>query len=293
MNRIVLVLAALLAASAGYAQQDSTTQQKGPDTVRVGNFIIIKKNKDGKINDDSDHHRGFNISIGSRRRQRSNLSTNWLIFDLGFANWRDKTNYTAAQSAGFLQNIPYSGHPENPVTENSFNLKNVKSSNVNIWLFMQKLNITSHVLNLKYGLGLEMYNYRFESNISFRNDPVPFAYNDSISFSKNKLYAGYVTIPVMLNINATPNRNDGLSFSAGVSAGYLVGSRNKQISSERGKQKAHGGLNLETWRLAAVGEVGLGPIRLFGSYSLNTLFKKDKTGLEQYPYSFGIRFSNW
>ncbi len=294
MNRLVLVLAALLVAPAGFAQQDSS-HAKGPDTVRVGNFIIIKKNKDGNKASEDDRHknRSFNIVIGSRRKQRSNVSTNWLIFDLGFANWRDKTDYAAAQSVGFLKNIPYSGHPDNPVTSNSFNLKNIKSSNVNIWLFMQKLNITHHVLSLKYGLGLEMYNYRFESNISFRNDPVPFAYNDSISFSKNKLYAGYITIPVMLNLNTSPGRNNGFSMSAGFSAGYLVGSRNKQISSERGKQKAHGTLDLESWRIAAVGEVGFGPIRLFGSYSLNTLFKKDKTGLEQYPYTFGIRFSNW
>lgn len=300
MNRFLLVLAAIFATVHVFAQKDSTHANK-PDTIHVGNFIIIKKNRDRENNrvqendtTASSNSRNFSISINTHRRyRRSAVSTNWLIFDLGFANWRDKTDYAAAQSAGFLKNIPYTGHPDNPVNDNSFNLKNIKSSNVNIWLFMQKLNITSHVLNLKYGLGLEMYNYRFDSRISFRNEPQPFAYNDSINFSKNKLYAGYVTIPLMLNLNTSPYRNRGFSLSAGVSAGYLIGSRNKQISHERGKVKYRGDLNLETWRLASVAEIGFGPIRLYGSYSLNTLFKKDKTGLEQYPYTMGIRFSNW
>ena len=96
----------------------------------------------------------------------------------------------------------------------------------------------------------------------------------------------------MLNFNSNPNNKQSFSFSAGISAGYLVSSRNKQISTERGKQKSQGGFNLNPWRLAAVGEIGLGPVRLFGSYSFNKLHK-DGTQMNQYPYSLGIRFSNW
>lgn len=159
---------------------------------------------------------------------------------------------------------------------------------------MQKLNLVKHVVNLKYGLGLEMYNFRFSKhqNLSYRNDPEPFVFMDSIRFSKNKLYAGYLSVPFMVNINPTPQKHNGLSFSAGVSAGYLVGSHEKQISDERGKQKIHDDFNLNPWRLAIVGEVGLGVVRLYGSYSINKLHK-DITGVEQYPYAVGIRFSSW
>jgi hypothetical protein len=96
----------------------------------------------------------------------------------------------------------------------------------------------------------------------------------------------------MLNINTTPDSRRGLSFSAGVSAGYLINSRNKQVSGERGKQKYRGDFNFEPWRFAAIGEIGLGPVRLYGTYSLNRL-QKDITRVEQYPYAVGIRFSNW
>jgi hypothetical protein len=96
----------------------------------------------------------------------------------------------------------------------------------------------------------------------------------------------------MVNFNLTPSKENGLSFSAGVSAGYLLNSRNKQISNERGKVKYKGDFNLQPWRVAAIGELGLGPIRLYGSYSLNNLYK-ESTGLDQIPYAVGIRFSRF
>lgn len=299
MKQLFFVLA-LLAGATTYGQQDSS-QRSAPDTIKAGNFIIIKQRKTGP---DADKHPGnsthVKFSINKRYNSRnSNISTNWLILDLGFANWRDKTDYNGpaftnqGSADNFIRNIPYSGKADNPVNKNSFNLRNVKSSNVNIWLFMQKWRVVKNAVNLKYGLGLEMYNYRFDTDISFRKSPQSYVFMDSVSFSKNKLYAGYVTVPLMLNFTPAGSSRRGLTFSAGVSAGYLIGSRNKQISDERGKQKIRGSLEMEPWRLAAVGEVGLGPVRLYGSYSLNSLQKKEETGLEQYPYAIGVRFSTF
>ncbi|MEO8712912.1 MAG: outer membrane beta-barrel protein, partial [Parafilimonas sp.] len=211
--------------------------------------------------------------------KKRNISTNYLIFDLGFANYNDKTDYSASQTANFA---------EPGLEKHDLKLIAGKSSNVNIWLFMQKLNITDHVLNLKYGLGLNMYNYRYNSNISFQ-DKAPYVIQDSIDFSKNKLYVGYATIPLMININPTPNRHHGINFSAGVSAGYRIGTHSKQISDERGKVKNHDDFDLRSWMVAYVAEIGLGPVRIYGSYSMNTLFEDAK----QYPYTIGFRFSNW
>ena len=70
-----------------------------------------------------------------------------MIFDLGFANYNDRTDYSAPANSNFLQ------HPG--IDKHDLKLITGKSSNVNIWLFMQKLNISKHVLNLKYGLGLK------------------------------------------------------------------------------------------------------------------------------------------
>ena len=92
---------------------------------------------------------------------------------------------------------------------------------------------------------------------------------------------------MMVNINPWPNKKL-FSISFGASVGYLLGSRTKQVSDMRGKQKTHDDFDLNKWRFAYVGELGLGPVRLYGSYSINPLHEHD---LKQYPYAIGLRIS--
>ncbi|TAG15020.1 MAG: hypothetical protein EAZ13_08810 [Sphingobacteriia bacterium] len=290
MKGLLFMVAVLCTAGKSFAQADSTT--KTIDTIKVGNFIIIKKPKTTSDNSGANKKTTeIDAFLKEVRKpaKKKNISTNWWIVDLGFANMRDNTNYGFAQAGSYFKQFrPQDG----PVTKDSYRLNTGKSSNVNLWFFMQKLNISKHVLNLKYGLGLEMYNFRYDTKLSYAKDPQPYVFNDSIGFTKNKLYAGYITVPLMLNVNTTPDKRNGFSFSAGISAGYLVGSRNKQISAERGKDKLKGDFNMEPIRLAAIGELGIGPVRLYGSYSLNKL-QKDITRMEQFPYTIGIRLSTW
>lgn len=279
-----MAVAALLVAGASFAQIDNSKPVADSinqiDTIKAGNFIIIKKSRDNGTT-----RKTTNVTIERKPYTPSKISTNWWIFDLGFANVNDKTNYAGSTAQNFLRSVGRGGKP----TQDDLKLRASKSSNVNIWIVMQRLNLAKGYVNLKYGLGLEMFNFRYENNIRYNVSP-NYIYKDSINFSKNKLYAGYATVPFMLNINTSPGRKKGLSLSAGMSAGYLVGSHTKEISNERGKEKTKGDLGLEKFRLAYIGELGIGPIRLFGSYSLTKLHEN---GLEQYPYSLGIRFSNF
>lgn len=287
MKKNWLTVVLILSAISLHAQKDSTAKQL--DTLQIGGFTIVRDGESAKQSTSSSRTNYNQIWVSRSAKKNKSISTNWLIFDLGFANYRDLTNYSFAQAGGYLR-IMRPGDPA--VNEGTTTLNTGKSSNVNIWLFMQRASLSKNVLNLKYGLGLEMYNFRYDSRISFRNAPAPMAFNDSISFTKNKLYAGYVTVPLMININTQPNSRRGLIMSVGMSAGYLLASRNKQISGDRGKQKYKGDLALEPWRIAAIGEIGLGPVRLYGSYSVNQL-QKTYTRMEQYPYTIGIRFSSW
>lgn len=298
MKRILLAGIVTLSSFITMAQTDSTVQApradttvKGnkEDTVMVGNFIIIRNNKDRNTYNDSLPPRGEDYTIinipGSKAyhewrdaSSKKNVSTNYLIFDLGFLNYNDRTEYPAD---------PNFAEPD--ITEHDMKLITSKSSNVNIWLFMQRLNVYKHVVNLKYGLGLNMYNYRWNSNIQFQENP-PFVHMiDTINYSKNKLYVGYATIPLMINITPNPEHRRGFNFSAGVSASYRVGTHSKQISDEFGKVKKRDDFGLSNWLFAYTGEIGLGPVRVCGSYNINTLFEDAK----QYPYIIGLRFSNW
>ncbi|MEO6812576.1 MAG: outer membrane beta-barrel protein [Ginsengibacter sp.] len=293
MKKTILVLVLISTSVISFAQTDSVKVERNNDTIRIGGMIILKKGESNK-------EKQVIVTVGNRRasKSHSNISTSSFIFDIGLSNWTDKTNYASAIAAGDAINKPAS--PD--LSANDLKLRTIKSANVNIWFFMQRLNLIQHYVNLKYGLGLELNNYRFKNNISFKegginpydhskNIPHPFIFRDSVSFSKNKLAADYVTVPLMLNFTTSPGYSDkGISLSAGVSMGYLYSSRNKQKSDSRGKEKNRGDYDLEKWKFSYVGELGLGPVKLYGSYSPKSIFKNE---LNFAPYNIGIRVSNW
>jgi hypothetical protein len=287
MKKLTLLLATAIICLSSTAQDEKSKTNETKDTIRIGGMIIVKKGKPGDVN----------ISMGNKKHHKNkNISTNWWIVDLGFANYNDQTNY--ANAGSYLINRP--GYPA--LDKNDFKLRTGKSVNINIWVFMQRVNLIKHYVNLKYGLGFELNNYRYKSNINYNeNGLVPYTVNtqtnaafifrDSISFSKNKLAADYFTVPVMLNFATNPfSEKKGFSFSVGVSAGYLYSQRNKQVSSERGKLKNRGDYDLEKFKFSYVAEMGMGPVRLYGSYSPNSMYERS---LDIRPYNIGFRFSNW
>lgn len=293
MKQLILLLATTFFCISINAQTDSTKKQK-KDTIRIGSIVIVKHGKNSP-----DKHKGVEITMGRKgkqRKQNSNISTNWGILDIGFSNYSDNTNY--ANAGNYLVNRP--GYPA--LDKNDFKLRTGKSINVNFWFFMQKVNLAKHYVNLKYGVGLELNNYRYKSSISYKENGLvpytvstqtnaPFIFRDSISFTKNKLAADYVTVPLMLNFVSNPNSpNKGISFSAGVSAGYLYSQRNKQKSSDRGKDKNKGDYDLEKFKFSYIAEVGLGPVRFYGSYSPKSIYEHS---LDIKPFTVGFRFSNF
>ena len=157
---------------------------------------------------------------------------------------------------------------------------------------MQRLNLIKHVVNLKYGLGIELNNYRFESPLWYDKANNIFTEDVTRHYSKNKLAADYVTVPMMLNFNFTPGNayNRSFGLSAGVSAGYLYSSRQKMITREDGKQKTHDDFYLRPFKISYVAELQLGFVKLYGSLATQSMFEK---GLDQTPYNVGLRLSNW
>lgn len=287
MKRILTLCAVVCLTTMVSAQTDSTGKQAPQyDTIRIGGITIIRKpgSKERQIVHDKEYR------MRNRRysEKPANLTTNWWIVDLGFSSFNDKTVYSSAAAQAYAPGS----------NETWLELKDGKSRNVNVWFFMQKLNVAKHVVNLKYGLGLELNNYHFKRPVHFDDNPpaVPNAPVLSLDgtpnrvYEKNKLAADYLTVPMMVNFNFTPKRKKGFGISAGVSVGYLYSARHKTETSDEGKQKAKDDFGLEKWKLAYVGELSLGPVRFYGSYAINNMFER---GLEATPYQFGFRFSNW
>lgn len=280
MKRIFTLCVILCTVTGALAQTDTTGKKnKTPenDTIRIGGMIIIRKpgTREREIVRDKNYN-----SQNRRNYKPSNLSTNWWILDLGFSSYTDESNYASAASSGFVGT---------GFNKDKLSLRAGKSRNVNVWFFMQKLNIASHVLNLKYGMGLELNNYSFENTkLVFSKNPTKIT-EGSTDYKKVKLAADYLTVPIMLNINFTPNRSRGFGISGGISAGYLYSARYKTKDGGDGK-KVKSDFDLERFKLSYVGELSLGPVKLYGSYAMKNMWQK---GLDMTPYNFGFRFSNF
>ena len=324
MKKVTILALSFLLSWNVQAQTDTTTQKQ--DTIRIGNMVIVsEKDNDKKANlykkadtlisisDDTvkvgrlhiiksqrEHNKKdwqsmiedgdfshTKISIHRAPKKLKPITTNWWVFDLGFANLVDNTNQ--ANNA-----IPYqNGLSLSVPNSTDLKLNNAKSSNVNIWIVQQKANLYQHYWNLKYGVGIEMYNFRFEQPISFSNTPNNYVYFDNVNFRKNKLFVEYLTVPIQLNYQSNPDNNRSFYASLGMSAGYLIQSHTKQISEERGKKKVNGNFDLNNLKMATIGELGIGSIRLYGSYSLTNLFDKNLTSFDMAPFAIGLRFSKF
>jgi hypothetical protein len=300
----------------GLNAQDSTKSKPGTAVIKMGNITVMKAPEDttGKGNKKQDTLRineqiviiGDNISksfdkLGGRideidfksignsiknsmKRKPKKISTNWFVFDIGFAGVNDQTNYNSIEAQNFLKPASFV-----PNRAGNYSLRTSRVSNFNLWFFMQRLSVVKSVVNLKYGLGIESNNYFYKTGITYVDGADVYTTDKGNIFSKNKLVANYLTVPLMVNINTNPTKGKkGFQISAGVSGGYLIGARQKQKSAS-GMDKNKTDFNLEQFKLAYVGELGLGPVKIYGSYSMTPLHKY---GLNQLPYTLGIRFSN-
>jgi hypothetical protein len=269
----------------GFGQTDTTTKQ-APDTIKIGGMVIIREK--GSKDDDSEkkdeRKRGLKITSRKNSDKPSNVSTNWWIVDLGFSNYSDNTNPASAEAQAFAGDA-YAANAD------WAQLRAGKSRNVNIWIFMQRINLASHAVNLKYGVGLELNNYFFDdSKVRFQKSPTRITSDQHLADAKkNKLAADYVTVPVMLNFNFTPKKKRTFGFSAGVSAGYLYSARHK-TKMDGNVDKTKSDFDLERWKLSYVAELLLGPVKLYGSYAFDNMWEK---GLDQRPYTVGFRISSW
>jgi hypothetical protein len=283
----------------------------GSDTLKIGSILIVNKKeaeapnfktiikigdasygkpKEGEYGWIKGDFKKTKIEISKGPKTLKNTETNWWTMDIGFANFVDKSPNLMWLAAN-PNALPFAPSPI--MSPENFSLINKKSTNVNVWVVTQKLNLYQHKINFKYGLGVEMFNFRFDKSISFREDIANNVKFDAIPFTKNKLLVKYLTVPVQINFSPNPTNRKAFYASIGMSAGYLWNAKNKQISGERGKEKFRGNFNLNDWRIATIGELGIGSLRLYGSFANSNLFNKNQSFIDMQPFAVGLRFSKF
>ena len=259
------------------------------DTLKIGQFLISKSQSSSNMSwgDIIKNKNLKSVKIGHEKNKDidfKKFETSWFAFDIGLVNYIDETKYLENKT---LSN-PSIGLP---MSKLKMQLNNGKSTNINIWVVQQKYRFKNPMFYLKYGLGVEMFNFRYEYGINFRKHESMFIYLSQDNYEKNKLFTSYISVPIQLGYDFKLKNNKILGLSGGVVSGYLYKSLNKQISRELGKEKYHGNYSLKDVRLAGVFEIRIDQIKFFGTASLQNMLDKMDTNQSLYPYSFGLRFS--
>lgn len=273
MYRMLSLLSVLFALTAT-AQSDSTRTAQ-VDTVYTPKWIITIQRNMGKSGRDTN---GLRIhdrdGISESKKKRSYGGG----FDFGWSNYIDNTDYNYAHMLGQV---------DLGILADDMKLKLGASRNVNIWFLMDETPLIKKTLQLQYGFGLELNNYFLDArNVYFGKNPT-YVYASTTQYKKAKLAADYFSVPLMLKFNLTPNRkNNPFTIAGGVSGGFLYSARFKTKNSGD-ISKIRSDFELERFKFSYVGELGLGPIKLYGSYAMKDMFRNS---LNMTPYTVGFRF---
>jgi len=260
------------------------------DTIKIGQLLISKPESKSNLSWEqiikNKDLNGLKVNFKKSNNNFKQLETSWFAFDLALVNYLDETKYAENKS---LSN-PAIGEP---LSKFKMQLNNGKSTNINIWIVQQKYRLKNPAFYLKYGLGLEMFNFRYEYGINFRKNESMFIYLNDESYEKNKLFTSYLSAPVQFGYDFKLKNDKILGISGGLVTGYLFKSYNKQINRELGKEKYKSNFSLRDMRLAGIFEIRIDKLKFFGTASLQNMLDKMNTNQSLYPYSFGLRFSKF
>ena len=157
-----------------------------------------------------------------------------------------------------------------------------------------KLKIIQEYVGLTTGIG---FNF---NQIAFKNNVVLVETADSIvgvvspqDFTKNKLRAVYLQIPLLLEFNTNKDNEKGVYLAAGAIGGVRLSSKTKRVGEIDGDKfvdKSKGTYALNPFKLDLTARVGYGDVGAFINYSVLPLFDTDKT-TEVFPLTFGLTLS--
>ncbi len=271
MRNIALITLAVLAAFIGSAQ----TEPEKPDTtdMKFGDTRIIMIDESP---DDDTTDVAWEDDEKDEDYDKLEL-THWGGVDLGVNILLNKDGGTAMDSANSWLELDYS-----------------RSLSWRINLFEEKIRLYKDYVGIIVGAGLTYNSYGLKNNVNIQtvDSSRTYAMTDTIrDFSKNKLRASYIHVPLMLEINTSDDNERAFHIAAGVIGGWKMGSIVKQKwedGDDKNQYRRKADYNLNPFTLDATARIGYKNFTVFATYGLTPLFKKDK-GPEVYPVTVGLQ----
>ncbi len=216
----------------------------------------------------------FEWGPGNQSDEIDFVETRWILFDLGSTVLTSDETYSL---------------PQNDI--DPFEQRIFKSTNVNLHLVRQRMNIIKGIVNLEYGLGFGFYKIMFENPVKLvpEQPQVTFEYNPETDYKKTRLSYSYLQLPLMLSFETKPeDRSKSFHISAGGYFGVRTGANHK-TKMDGDKDKKKDDFNINSFQYGLRAQLGYGPFNLYATYRLDELFDPDKdNGYELHPFSIGV-----
>jgi hypothetical protein len=151
--------------------------------------------------------------------------------------------------------------------------------------------VTGGVINAVNGIKTD--NYYYANGVDFRNNDKMYISLTNNTYKKDKLYINYLTVPLILSRTYKFKKIQDINVAGGVNIGYLLNTRNKQISEASGKKKYDGDFNFSDYKMSGVFQIGIGDVKFYGTAALTNTIDKTTSNQSFYPYTFGVRFSKF
>ncbi len=249
-------------------------EMNDPDTTRmkIGKTTIIIIDED----DDPDTEDLDSLDTDNDS-SRKKTNAHWAGVDFGINTLMDANFGNGFNDYPYWRNDP------------------AKSYVWNLNVLEYKFNFGTPHVGLTTGLGFHFTSVAFKDNYLLRAtaDSVYAIIDTATVYSKNKLKASYLMIPLLLEFNTSADASKNFYFSAGVVGGVRLTSKLKrkgEIDGKEFKQKEKGVYGLNPFKVDAAVRLGYGDWGVFANYSLLPLFEQDKT-VEIYPLTFGLSFN--
>lgn len=265
-----ITFAALVFTSTFFAQE-----KKEGDTTRINmgevEVLLVDHSNDKKT--DKEQRDSLTYEIG-KDNKFGRKAAHWAGVDFGFRTMLNDNFTPDFENNVFLEN-------------------NISQSMVwNINFLERKFPIIKHHLGFTTGLGFNFTQYSFNNNyiINTSGSTISAAVDPIYTYSKNKLNATYLTLPLMLEFCSNNYEDEGFYLAAGLVGGVKIYSRIHREGSFDGKtfdESAKGDYAINPFILNSVVRIGYQSIGLFVDYSLLSYFKPNKT-VNVHPLSYGV-----
>lgn len=211
-----------------------------------------------------------------------------------------KTNAIQNKFKGHLAGIDigYAKVNNSTFLDRNVTNKGLYEMSLNIFFYDRKFPIYKEYVGITTGIGLSDLNVQIINNQDiYRNqDSVWVQKNQSKTYDHNVLDVGFISIPVMLELNSHQNPRKTFFILAGLTGGVKIYSLYQKITShsavENNTNKINyptGNIGLNYFKLDASLRMGYKFFGFYANYSLTPLFNSHLTRAV-YPLSFGFSF---